>query len=115
ALRSLLTATYPERLLVFIFGAMRDKAIDEMAQILFPLGERVLATHANSPRAATPEQIQEAAIRTGANVESLPDVGSALNRAREITEKQGVIVVTGSIYVVGEALQLLSAPVGAKA
>jgi dihydrofolate synthase/folylpolyglutamate synthase len=115
ALRSLLTATYPGRPLIFVFGAMRDKAIEEMAQILFPLAERVLATHANSPRAATPEQIREAGQRTGTEIERVSNIRGALDRAREIAAKDGVVVVTGSIYVVGEALEFLTAPVGAKA
>jgi dihydrofolate synthase / folylpolyglutamate synthase len=115
ALRSVLASAYTGRPLTFVFGAMRDKAIEEMAQILFPLAERVLATHANSPRAATPEQIRDAAIRTGAAIECLPDVRAALTRASEITEKNGLVVITGSIYVVGEALEFLTAPVGAKA
>lgn len=108
ALRSLLTATYQGRPLTFIFGAMRDKAIEEMAQILFPLAEHVLATHANSPRAATPEQIRDAAARTGTEVECVPKVRAALGRAREVARENGVVVVTGSIYVVGEALEMLN-------
>ena len=54
ALRSTLSAGYPDRSLTFIFGAMRDKAIGEMAEILFPLAERVIATRADNPRSATP-------------------------------------------------------------
>lgn len=107
ALRSTLTATYPGRPLTFVFGAMHDKAIAEMAKILFPLTERVLATHANSPRAASPEQIRDAAASTGAEIECLPHVRGALQRAREVTPASGVVVVTGSIYVVGEALEFL--------
>lgn len=115
ALRSLLTSAYAGRPLTLVFGAMRDKAIEEMAQILFPLAAHVLATHASSPRAATPEQIRDAGARTGAEIESVPDVSSALSRASETTAKDGVVVVTGSIYVVGEALEFLTVPVGAKA
>src|SRR5712691_8642090 len=37
ALRSTLSAAYQDRPLVFVFGAMRDKAIAEIAEILFPL------------------------------------------------------------------------------
>ena len=40
---------YPDRPLTFIFGAMRDKAIGEMAEILFPLADRVIATRADNP------------------------------------------------------------------
>src|SRR5258705_12137123 len=61
ALRSTLSAAYDDRPLVFVFGAMRDKAIAEIAEILFPLADRVIATHAHNPRAATPVEIREAA------------------------------------------------------
>ena len=54
ALRSALSERYGDRTLVFVFGAMRDKAISEMAEILFPMADRVIATHAGNPRAATP-------------------------------------------------------------
>ena len=53
ALRSTLSATYEDRSLTFIFGAMRDKAIGEMAEILFPFAERVILTRADNPRSAT--------------------------------------------------------------
>ena len=108
ALRSTLARLYAGRPLTFVFGAMRDKAIAEMAQILFPIAGRVLVTRANSPRAADPEQIRDAAAPTGAEIESVPDVRAALARAPEVTPQGGVVAVTGSIYVVGEALEFLS-------
>jgi dihydrofolate synthase/folylpolyglutamate synthase len=86
---------------------MQDKAIREMAEILFPMAERVVATRAENPRSATPEEIAAAAARTGAEIEFAPDVASALIRARSLTGGDGVVVVTGSIYVVGEAMQAL--------
>src|SRR5439155_24538231 len=54
ALRSALSERFEGRPLLFVFGAMRDKAIGEMAEILFPLAERVIATCADNPRSATP-------------------------------------------------------------
>jgi len=107
ALRSALSENFEGRPLTVIFGAMRDKAVTEMAQILFPLAENVIATHADNPRAATPEQIQEMA-KPFADVLIEPSVAAALNRARAITPKNGVIVVTGSIYIVGDAFARLS-------
>ena len=65
ALRSALSERYGDRPLIFVFAAMRDKAISEMIEILFPLAERVVATRAENPRSATPEEIQQAAARTG--------------------------------------------------
>ena len=110
ALRSTSSSVYEERQLVFVFGAMRDKAIREIAGILFPLAERVIATRADNPRSATPEEIAEAAARTGAEIELTADVPSAIRRACALSRGDGVVVVTGSIYVVGEAMQALGVP-----
>jgi dihydrofolate synthase / folylpolyglutamate synthase len=106
ALRSALSEQYEDRPLIFVFGAMRDKAISEMAEILFPLAERVIATRPENPRSASPEEIQQAASRTGAEIELVSVPEEALNRARSCAGDKSVIVVTGSIYLVGEAIRL---------
>jgi len=107
ALRSALSERYDNRLLVFVFGAMRDKAISEMTEILFPLAQRVIATRPENPRSASPEEIQQAGSRTGTEIEPVAEVGTALNRARDAAGPETVIVVTGSIYLVGEAMRVL--------
>jgi len=108
ALRSALSNFYCDRPLTFVFGAMRDKAITEIADILFPLADRVIATHAQNPRAATPEEIQAAAAHTGAEILSEGSVAAALENARMLAGSAGVVVITGSIYIVGEALGILA-------
>ena len=103
ALRSALSERYEDRPLIFVFGAMRDKAISEMTEILFPLAERVIATRPENPRAASPEEIQQAAARTGVEIEPVEDVQQAVERARALATSGNVVVITGSIYLVGEA------------
>ena len=107
ALRSALSERYDNRPLVFVFGAMRDKAISEMTEILFPLAERVIATRPENPRSASPEEIQQAGSRTGAEMEAVTEVGAAMERARDSAGPDAIIVVTGSIYLVGEAMRIL--------
>ncbi len=109
ALRSTLSAGYPDRPLTFIFGAMRDKAIGEMAEILFPLADRVIATRADNPRSASPEEIREAASRTSTQIEEAADVAAAIEMAKSGARPDSVVVITGSIYIVGEAMRLLGA------
>jgi dihydrofolate synthase / folylpolyglutamate synthase len=104
ALRSALSERYEGRRLIFVFGAMRDKAISEMAEILFPLADRVIVTRPENPRAASPEEIQTAAARSGAEIEKVEDVQRAVERAREISDSETIVVITGSIYLVGEAM-----------
>jgi dihydrofolate synthase/folylpolyglutamate synthase len=111
ALRSCLSERYEDRPLIFVFGAMRDKAISEMTEILFPLAERVIATRPENPRAASPEEIQQAAARTGAEIESVEDVAGAVERARTLASKGEVVVITGSIYLVGEVMRLIGTEV----
>ncbi|HJT68682.1 MAG TPA: folylpolyglutamate synthase/dihydrofolate synthase family protein [Terriglobales bacterium] len=114
ALRSALSSCYDGRRLIFVFGAMRDKAIGEVSEILFPLVERIIATQAENPRSATPEEIREAAWRTHVEIELSTDVPSAIERARVVAGKDGIVVITGSIYVVGEAMRALGVSVDGK-
>jgi dihydrofolate synthase/folylpolyglutamate synthase len=107
ALRSTLSAFYEDRPLTMVFGVMRDKAVREIAEILFPLAERVIATRADNPRAASADEIAAAAQATGTEVVRAESVRSALEQARKLAPKNGVVVITGSIYIVGEALELL--------
>jgi dihydrofolate synthase/folylpolyglutamate synthase len=118
ALRSTLSAAYPDlgngdlgngREITMVFGVMRDKAVQEVTEILFPIAGHVIVTHANNPRSASPDEIRQAAARmaTGIDIEDAEDVASALERARKVAGSGGLVVVTGSIYIVGEAMRVL--------
>jgi dihydrofolate synthase / folylpolyglutamate synthase len=111
ALRSALSERYEDRPLIFVFGAMRDKAISEITEILFPLAERVIATQPENPRAASPGEIQQAAARTGVEIEAVEDVQRAVERARALAGPKTVVVITGSIYLVGEVMRMVGADV----
>jgi dihydrofolate synthase/folylpolyglutamate synthase len=119
ALRSTLSAMFQNaggglesgREITMVFGVMRDKAVREITEILFPVAARVILTHANNPRSASAEEIRQAAARVisggDLDIEGAENVQSALSRAREVAGPGGLIVVTGSIYVVGEAMRML--------
>jgi dihydrofolate synthase/folylpolyglutamate synthase len=108
ALRSALSTFYEDRPLIFIFGAMRDKAIREIANIIFPLADRVIAAQAENPRAASPQEIAELGAQAQTEILPAKSVHEALERARILAGNKGVIVITGSIYIVGEALGILA-------
>jgi len=105
ALRSTLSETFPDREFTIVFGAMGDKAVREMAEILFPIAQHVVVTAIANPRSATTEQLLQAGSRTGTPMVAAATVTAALNRAGEITPLDGVIVVAGSIFLVGEAIE----------
>jgi dihydrofolate synthase/folylpolyglutamate synthase len=112
ALRSTLSAygdSESGREITMIFGAMRDKAIREIGEILFPIASHVILTSANNPRAATGEEIREAAVRVaaGTDLQAAEDVATALAKAKTLAGPNGLVVITGSIYIVGEAMRIL--------
>jgi dihydrofolate synthase / folylpolyglutamate synthase len=111
ALRSTLSAAYPDRPFILVFGMMQDKAVREITEILFPLAERIIATRADHPRAATPEQVRQAASRISTDVESAIDVADAIKRSSALAGPKGLVVITGSIYLVGEAMRALKSSV----
>ncbi len=87
--------------ITLIFGAMREKEIDEIAALLFPLAKEIILTKPDSPRAASLESF---AVKFNAKITST--VKDALTLAQEITPIEGLICVTGSLYLVGEAQQI---------
>jgi dihydrofolate synthase/folylpolyglutamate synthase len=110
ALRSTLSDVYQDgRSITLVFGVMRDKAMQEMTEILFPIAEHVIVTHADNPRSASADEILQAAARVagGTKIEEAADVASALEQARTVAGTSGLVVVTGSIYIVGEAMRIL--------
>jgi dihydrofolate synthase/folylpolyglutamate synthase len=83
-----------------IYGAMRDKAVGEMAGMLFPLAHQVIVTAPDNPRAMAPENIPASgAVLTDSVREAVALLQQAL--------PEDVVFITGSLFVVGEARALL--------
>jgi len=96
---------------ILIFSCLRDKPIAEMAQILFPLFDEVIVAPIHSSRAADPRELLAAAMATGTAGMEAESVSQALQMAAR-EAKGGTIVVSGSVYLVGEARSLLLLPGG---
>jgi len=78
ALRSALSETFAGRELTLVFAALRDKAIQEIADVLFPIAEQVVLTQVRNPRAATTAELVQAGSRTGATLYTEDTVAAAL-------------------------------------
>jgi dihydrofolate synthase/folylpolyglutamate synthase len=86
-----------------IYGAMRDKAVEEVTGILFPLASELIFPVLDSSRALRPEALVELAGRgqTAANIGGAMDV--LKSRAEQEDISDDVVVITGSLFLVGEA------------
>ena len=108
ALRSALSHLDPQPgAMTAIFGCLQDKAFGEMGQILFPMFDSVVLTEVPSPRTASLQEMRTAAEATGTRVFTAESPCDALGRALAETSVDGLIVVTGSVYLVGELRELL--------
>jgi dihydrofolate synthase/folylpolyglutamate synthase len=99
ALARYLERFYRDRKLWLIYGAMRDKAVEEIAGILFPLAAELIFTAPAYSRALRPEVLAEIAGRG----QVVANVADALAFVRGRAAADDVVVVTGSLFLVGEA------------
>ena len=96
---------FPGRPLVFVFASAADKDIDGMLAVLAQKGggAPVVFTRTNNPRAADPVDLAARfSGRGGRGAETAPDTASALAAARKKAPLGGLVVVCGSLYLVGE-------------
>jgi dihydrofolate synthase/folylpolyglutamate synthase len=95
--------------ITMIFGAMRDKKLPGMAATLFPKADELILTKLDNPRAATFEALQAVVPEEfdKARVHCSSSVAGALCMARELTPANGLVCVTGSLYLVGAVQQAL--------
>ncbi len=87
-----------------VYGAMRDKAIEEVTEQLFPLAQRLILTSPDFPRALRAEAILE--VTSHANATLTNTVAQAIAIAKEAPH-EAIVFFTGSLYLVGEARKLL--------
>lgn len=101
---------FETRPITMIFGAMRDKDITKIAELLLPKAENVILTRPDNSRALSPDEIVVAAKESiDQDRRFLTDnVTDALAKADEIARNDSIILVTGSLYLVGEAKGALS-------
>ena len=116
-LRAAIAALPPDRPRTLIFSCLRDKSLTEMSRILFPLfdsasgdpqrrGDHILLAPIANPRAAGVDDLLAAAHALGIPAHAAPHLAGALAQARQITPPGGIIIATGSVYLVGEIRHL---------
>jgi len=94
---------FAPRPLTLVFGAMRDKQLEQMGEILFPVADVLVLTTIDNPRSASMDILQTIAARF-AKGKVLPAESSrdALRTAIANTSTEGLICVAGSLYLLGE-------------
>ena len=92
----------PGRKIILVYGALRDKAVDEIAGLLFPHASTVILTAPAQSRAISAAVLAEMTRHHARQVEVIADPTLAFEHALELASPEDVIFITGSLYLVGD-------------
>jgi dihydrofolate synthase/folylpolyglutamate synthase len=101
-LASFLEQNFAGRRIWLIYAALRDKAVDEVAGVLFPRAEEVIFTAPRTPRAISAAQLAEIAGHHAPQFSVIPDAEKALDHALSKAAPADAIFITGSLYLIGQ-------------
>lgn len=90
---------------ILVLGTSLDKDISGIAQEMAPLASQVIVTRSQHPRAASPSVVAAEFACRGVQAEVTQSTGEAINLARSMAKKTDLILVTGSLFVVAEAIE----------
>src|ERR1700719_558024 len=94
--------TFAGRRIVLVYGAMRDKAVDEIAGVLFQHAHQVVLHKPQQPRAISAALLSEMTAHLTSHPTVMPNSVEAFDRAIEIAREGDAVFVTGSLYLIGE-------------
>jgi dihydrofolate synthase/folylpolyglutamate synthase len=97
-----LEQNFAGRKIWLIYAALRDKAVDEVAGLLFPHAAEVIFTAPRTSRAVSAAQLAEIAGHHAARFSVIPDAERAFEQALAHAAPEDAIFITGSLYLVGQ-------------
>ncbi len=89
--------------LFLIIGMMKDKAIEQTFKVIIPLAHMVFLTRAEYDRSADPETLRPLVDGESRPCQISKNIPTAIQRARQEAEPGDLILITGSLFIVGEA------------
>ncbi|MDI6754431.1 MAG: folylpolyglutamate synthase/dihydrofolate synthase family protein [Thermodesulfobacteriota bacterium] len=102
-LKKVLRKDFPRRRLILVMGIMADKDIPQMMANLAPLADLLILTRPKMDRAASLDLLREQAAPFKEPAAEIDDVGQALDHALSLANHEDLVLVSGSLFTVGEA------------
>jgi len=95
------------RRIIPVIGMMKDKDVEGCIALYADLAKEAVATQVDYPRAMPHEELCELLKNKGVNAVSESTIPAAVERAKKIAGEDGIVLVCGSLYVVGEVRLML--------
>jgi len=87
--------------LILIFGILSDKSVKEIIDVISPLADYIVFTKSKNSRALEPEKLIQLSGKKDAVIKA--NIFDAIEQAKKLASKKDIIVVSGSLFTVGEA------------
>jgi dihydrofolate synthase/folylpolyglutamate synthase len=106
-LTAFLSELFPHKRKIWVFGIMKDKPLTEITELISDYADYIIATQPKSDRSISPEEIRKAFKNSTKPIDLVDKTPLALGRAYQVANPEDVIVVTGSLFTVAEAKQVI--------
>jgi dihydrofolate synthase/folylpolyglutamate synthase len=106
-LTAALSELFPHKRKIWVLGIMKDKALEEITAVISDHVDHMIVTQPKNDRSATPEQIREILTGFSQPIDLVGEIPLALDRAYQVAEPDDLILVTGSVFTVAEAKQVI--------
>lgn len=105
ALKKTIEDCFDYKRLILFLGILKSKDIKGIVAQLAPLASRIIITKPQTPRAVEPEEIAEIAKEYSDSIVIKEKVSQAIRQAIPYAKSGDIILITGSLYTVGEAIK----------
>ncbi|HEA47119.1 MAG TPA: bifunctional folylpolyglutamate synthase/dihydrofolate synthase [bacterium] len=107
ALKKAIRDSFSYKKLILVLGILKEKDIKGIVAQLAPLASRIIITRPQTPRAVEPEEIVEIAKEYSGSIVIKEKVSQAIRQAISYAESKDIILITGSLYTVSEAIKAI--------
>jgi len=93
--------------MIAVIGIMGDKDIKSIIRLISPVADYIICTRPDYYRAADPGRIMREVSGLGKRGEAVDSLSKAIEKAKAMASPRDLILITGSLFTVGEALSIL--------
>ena len=93
--------------LILVLGIMKDKDINTIVKEIAEMADHIICSSPEYSRAASPEHLYSIVSKYNKNTETIKTLPEAIQKAKRIAKSDDMILITGSLFTVGEALTII--------
>ena len=107
ALKDVIERNLKDKKITAVMGMMADKDSKEYLRLVAPLFDTLICVKPEGVRGLDKSELKNEASEYLTDIHTAENMADAINKAKEITDKEGAIVICGSFFIAGEAIRII--------